>query len=264
MDKRKRAMIAGGLILVVAAAAFGIRHLLQPHTTSRGKPAKTLVAEVNILSAPADVQEAAAKLATSRVGYPIVHPEATYLIVSTGNPGDRVALDSASAQPDSANPTQVDVNFKANAAGQSLMIYSLPVTVETEYLFNVDGKIAAIPTLHNPDKLPLVKLDATKRFSMVAPLENAMVGDSGTIHLEGYAQVFEAQFSIQVATAKGRIIGTGSGHAAAGAPAWGSFKADVKYDASQATETGFIILSEGEPGAKIMIPVRFRAPAELG
>lgn len=267
MERRKRALIAGGLAVLALA---GIIAILQVRPKSAGKqetPIQPMAfyTEIDPATAPADVQAAAAKLATSRVGYPIVKADKTYLVISTGNPADKVRFDRAEGQPDLVNPTFVDIHFSAVPAGKSLQIGTTPLTSgTTEYQFDVDGNFAAIPTLHNRHNLPLIPLDAVRRFSMLTPLEGQMVGSSGTLHIEGYAQVFEASFLVTITTAKGRVIGQQGVQSAAGAPSWGSFVADIAYNNSALTETGFVILDEGMTGAKITIPVRFKKPGQMG
>ncbi|HWI61794.1 MAG TPA: Gmad2 immunoglobulin-like domain-containing protein [Symbiobacteriaceae bacterium] len=262
--KQKRTLIAGGLALLLVAGIFTAQYL-RPGKTGPEVKTTSFFNQVDAASVPADVADAAAKLATSRVGYAIVKPDKTYLIVSTGNPADKVAFDKAEGQPDIVNPTFVDMHFKASPSGYALQIGSTPLTSPSvEYQFNVDGTFAAIPTLHNRHNLPLIPLDAKKRFSMVTPLEGTLIGSSGNLHIEGYAQVFEASFLVTITTAKGRVIGQKGVHSAAGAPSWGSFVADIPFDTSALTETGFVILDEGMTGAKITIPVRFRTPGQMG
>lgn len=264
MDKQKRALIAGGLA-VLALIGILVAYQLRPKTTGTvGVTPQAFYSLADTSSVPADVQDAANKLSTSRVGYAIVKPDKTYLVISTGNPSDKITYDRVEGQPDMTNPTFVDLHFNSNPTGHSLQIGTTPLTKETEYQFDVDGNFAAIPTLHNRHKLPLIPLDAKRRFSMLSPVEGQLVGSSGTLHLEGYAQVFEASFLVTITTAKGRVIGQQGVQSAAGAPSWGSFVADIPYDTSALTETGFVILDEGMTGARITIPVRFKPPGQLG
>jgi hypothetical protein len=271
VDKQKRvqkqAIMYGGLGVLLLAGV-----LIAMWAMPNGAPVKPVDVKpqafytvIDANTAPADVQDAAAKLATSRVGYPIVKADKTYLVISTGNLTDQIAYDRAEGQPDLISATFLDLHFKADAAGQSLQIGTVPLTgTDTEYQFNVGESYASIPTLHNRHNLPLIPLDAARRFSMVSPAEGAMVGSSGNLHLEGYAQVFEASFMVTITTAKGRVIGQQAVMSAAGAPSWGSFVADIPYDTSGLTETGFVILDEGMTGAKITIPVRFKPASQLG
>lgn len=267
MDKQKRALIAGGLVAIVLAG-FLVAQNMRPKSTGNPDPGVQPQAFYQVIdpsTAPADVQQAAAKLATSRVGYPMVKGDKTYLVISTGNPAEKLAYERVAAQPDTANASFVDMHFQNSPAGYSLQIGTVPLSgANVEYQFNVGETYAAIPTLHNRHNLPLIALDAQRRFSMVSPAEGQLIGSSGTFRLEGYAQVFEASFLVTVTTAKGRVIGQQGVQSAAGAPSWGSFAADITYDNSALTETGFVILDEGMTGAKITIPVRFRAPGQLG
>jgi len=256
MSKRNRLIAI--VVAAVAAASLLIAYMAGNFLT-QSTPTSAFISVMDLSAAPFDVQEAAAKLRSSRVGYAMVKADKTYLIISTGNDAQKVKVDRAEGQPDLVNPSFVDVHLNSDAAGGRLLIATTKLTTPTEYQFDVDGSFAAIPTLHNRHNLPLIPLNAVNRFSLVTPLADQMV-QGGTLHMEGYAQVFEAAFTVTVTTAKGRVIGYAPVQSAAGAPSWGSFVADVPYDASSATETGFVILEEGMTGAKLVIPVRFRTP----
>jgi len=263
-QNQKRALIAGVLTVLVLTSILAIGKMRPDAAHQQGTPA-AFFSQVTAASVPADVADAASKLATSRVGYAIVKPDKTYLIISTGNPAEKIAFDRAEGQPDLVNPTFVDMHFTTSSGGSSLIIGTTPLkSADTEYQFNLDGNFAAIPTLHNRHNLPLIPLDAKARFSMITPLEGTLIGSSGMLHMEGYAQVFEASFTVTITTAKGRVIGHKGVQSAAGAPSWGSFVADIPFDTSALTETGFVILEEGMTGAKISIPIRFRTPGQLG
>jgi hypothetical protein len=270
VDKQKRvrtqAIMFGGLGVLLLAGLLVALKLMSPAAVDpTDVTPQAFFTVIDPSTAPLDVQDAAAKLATSRVGYAMVKADKTYLIISTGSLMDEVVYDRAEGQPDLVTAAFLDLHFKADAAGQSLQIGTVPLTsADTEYQFNVGETYASIPTLHNRHNLPLIPLDAVKRFSMVSPGEGAMVGSSGSLRIEGYAQVFEASFMVTITTSKGRVIGQQAVQSAAGAPSWGSFVADIPYDTSALTETGFVILDEGMTGAKITIPVRFKPASQLG
>lgn len=266
MDKQKRNLMIGGAALLALVAVVAVA--LVGRLNHQGTPAPTgeqqkFIQTIDLASAPPDVQDAAAKLKTSRVGYAIVHPDKTYLIMSTGNEAEKVVLDKADTSPNETNPDFVAVQLKSSPAGQSLLIATTKLTVPTEYQFDVDGVPAVkMPTLHNAHNLPLIPLDANKHFSLVAPQANALV-ENGVVHVEGYAQVFEAAFSAEVTTAKTRVVGSTPVKSAAGAPSWGSFSVDIPIDGKNLTETGFLVL-RADNGLVVTIPIRFRRPAELG
>ncbi|HYG56607.1 MAG TPA: Gmad2 immunoglobulin-like domain-containing protein [Symbiobacteriaceae bacterium] len=261
MKKRRAALIAAAVALIALSVAWMVgRHLGTPK--GAGVPTAFATA-INLASAPADVQAAAAILKTSRVGYAMVKPDKTYLVISTGATADTVSIDRAEGQPNLSDPSLVDIFLKTDAKGDSLMIATTPLTKETEYQFDVDGRYADIPTLHNRHNLPLIPLDAKTGFSLVRPAPGFQA-EAGILEVEGYARVFEAQFTAKLITEKGRVISQSAVMAAAGAPSWGSFSTRLKFDEQNAPETGYLVLEEEMTGAKLMVPVRFRKPAQMG
>jgi hypothetical protein len=266
VDKQKRILLMAGsaLLALLTIIALVVTGRMSKQTVPGPTGDKQAFIEMaNLAGAPADVQDAAARLKSSRVGYAIVHPEKTYLIISTGSAAAKVAYDKVQAQPDQTKPDLVDVFLRSDPTGSSLLLATAALTSKTEYQFDLDGRFAAIPTLHNAHNLPLIPLDAATRFSLVTPQAD-FVAENGALHVEGYAQVFEASFMARIATAKGRVIGSAPVKSAAGAPSWGSFVVDIPYDSQSVTETGFLILEEEMSGAKLVLPIRFRVPAQMG
>ncbi|HLN60053.1 MAG TPA: Gmad2 immunoglobulin-like domain-containing protein [Symbiobacteriaceae bacterium] len=268
MRKRNGRLIGAGVAVIILIALIGARYYMTrartPNpTTGPTTPDVTFFTAIDLNSAPTAVQEAAEKLKTSRVGYPIVTSDKTYLVISTGSVAERVKYDSAVGHPSLIDPDLATIELVSNPAGSNLLVGTTPLTTAVEYQFDVDGKPAGIPTLHNPHNLALTYLDAKTRFSLLAPAANQMV-QNGQVHIEGYAQVFEARFTAKVITADGRVLGQASVASAAGAPSWGSFVADVTFDTKNLPETGFLVLEEGMNGAVLKVPVRFRPPAQMG
>lgn len=267
MTKRTRMMVAAGLaaLALIGALVWGaMRGRNQPTgTPNPGTVGALALGVISMSSAPADVQEAAARLMHSRVGYAMVTPDRTYLIISTGADDVRVRITGAQGQPASGTPTFVDVNLASDSTGERLLIATTPLTTAAEYQFNLDGAAASIPTLHNPDLLPLVTLPNGSGFVALSPVSDQLV-TTGTLAVSGYARVFEAQFTVRVMSAKGRVLGEKHVMAAAGAPSWGSFKADVTIDTTDLPETGFVVFEEQMTQSKLVVPVRFRATTQLG
>lgn len=268
MTKRTRMMAAAAIaaMALIGAVLWGAlrsRHQPADQHQNHGNVQALTLGTVSLAGAPSEVQEAAMRLMNSRVGYAMVRPDATYLIISTGSDASRVRIEGVEGQPMGGPPTFVDVNLASDGAGQRLLIATLPLTTTAEYQFNVDGMAAAIPTLHNRHNLPLVALPDHGGFVALSPVTDQVVA-GGTIQVAGYARVFEAQFTVRVMTAKGRVIGEQHVMAAAGAPGWGSFAAQVSIDTANLPDTGFVVFEEEMTQSKLVVPVRFRAPTQLG
>jgi hypothetical protein len=264
--KRNRALIFGGVALVAIIALVAVKfHGKKAEGPDNNQiPPKTeFFTQVALSNAPADVQAAAEALKSSRVGYAMLAKDKTYLIISTGSPDQRVTYDRSEGQPTLVDPSLADIYLTSALAGESLMVGTTPLTTAVEYQFNVDGKSADIPTLHNPHKLELTALDAKAGFSVLAP-KAGMIVQGGKVHVEGYARVFESRFTATVTDAQGRMLGEAQVQAAAGYPSWGSFVAGVAFQADNLPETGFLVLSEEMSGAKLKIAIRFRPPAQMG
>ena len=210
---------------------------------------------IDMASAPADVRQAAEQLKTSRVGYAMVKPDRTYLVISTGEQGPKVKIDRAEAQPAGGDSTLVDVFFKTAQDGHRLMIAITPTSANVDYQFNLDGVFAAIPGLFNHHGLPLVHLDEAHNFSVITPArEQTVTGSSLTV--SGFARVFEGAFMVKVLTADGREVGRAAVKSRAGAPMWACFNANVAITTANLTETGSVVF-EGEGPARLTVPIRF-------
>ena len=269
MEQRNRLMIAAGigvlLIIVMVAALMGRNRPADtdPTPVDVTTPADAIgLTRIALDSAPDDVRAAAKQLASSRVGYAIVKPEKTYLIISTGSDAVRVNLDRAEGQPAGALATFVDIHLKADPAGEQLLIATTDLKAGVEYQFDLDGQYAAIPTLHNRHSLPLAHLDEATGFTVLSPQPVDRI-ESANLRIEGYARVFEAQFMAQVITEKGRVLAESPVMAAAGAPSWGSFVIDINLAGIVLPESSYLVLTEEMTGARLVIPIRF-GQAQLG
>jgi len=206
-------------------------------------------------TAPADVQEMAARLRTSRVGYAIVKPDRTYLIISTGSDSLRVRLDRAEGLPGTGAPTSVTVRLTSSPSGERLLILAANLTRAADFRFDLDGVVQAIPTLRNPDNLPVAALPEGSGIVVLNPAHNQVLAN-WPLRVAGFARAPDAQLTITVTDAKGRVLGRSYTVVAAAAPSWGSFVADIRLEAGAVAETGFLVI-EGQPSIRLSIPVRF-------
>lgn len=267
---RKIAMVAAGVAVLVTLMAvyFGLRRPTPTPppgggTTPPPATQRVTLTPVRLMDAPAEVADAAARLMHSRVGYAMPVGGRTYLIVSSGSDDLKMSLVGAVGQPGTGTPSFVDVNLATSSSGERLMILAAPIAGGAEYQFNLDGTYAAIPTLHNRHGLPLVTLPHVGGFVVISPASDETVSGR-TFDVSGYARVFEAQFTLKAMSAKGRILAETQVMPAAGAPSWGSFVASLTLPEGEMPETGFLVLEDPMTEAKLVVPVRFRAPRQLG
>jgi hypothetical protein len=253
-NRKETLTMAAVTVLILAAVAVWMVRVFQVRVPQ--DPDGALVTMIDMNSAPADVRQAAELLETSRVGYAMGKPDRTYLIIATGEQGPKVKIDRAEGQPAGGGSSLVDVFMKTADDGHRLMIATARITTKVDYQFNLDGAFAGIPTLVNQHNLPLVHLDEAHSFSVITPAREQLVTGS-TLHVTGFARVFEGAFRVAVTTADGRELGTAAVHTGAGAPSWASFTADVAINTTNLPESGFVIF-EGDGPARVRIPVRFR------
>lgn len=265
MQQRKRTQIGigvGVLVLVVLGLLAVVPHFIHRQTqtgTPLTQTVSTLVTDLG--SVPEDVRQAAMVLKGSRVGYAIEKGSQTFLVISNGSSGNPVALVNAEGTPGTGFPTHVDVNLKSDSAGNRLLIARTPLTGPVIYHFGLDRVHAAIPTLFNPDNVPLVPLDEAAGIAVVPPSAKGI--DKGVIHVAGFARLAGGRLTVSVTTAKGRVLGKRSITAAAEYPHWGSFTADVVIDTQDLPDSGFVMF-EAESGAHVAVPIMFHRPAQLG
>lgn len=266
---RKLAVVAAAVALSALVGA-GIWMAVRPEPVGQSSPPSVgtqnqsfHLTQVQLAGAPEAVRRAATALMESRVGYAMQAEGQTYLIISTGSEALRARIDGAAVQPASGAPEFVDVNLSTAPAGDRLIVARTAVGAAAEYQFNLDGVTASIPTLRNPHHLPLITLPQTGDFALVKPEANVLLsGQSLTV--QGYARVFEAQFTMRLVSAKGRVLAEQHVMAAAGGPWWGSFSAELGLEQVDLPETGFLILEEGMSEARLVLPVRFRTPQQMG
>lgn len=270
----KEGLVALGLAaLTLAGVGTWLYHVFSSGEMAGPKPGpnpgpnpgpapSAFVTLIDLKKAPIDVQEAAAQLQSSNVGYAMVKPDKTYLIISTGEAGPAITVERADAQV-TGDPTDfVDLFLKGHASGDRLLVGTTPLTHAAVHQFTLDGVPAAIPTLFNYHKLPLVHLDESTGFSVLSPTP-AMLVVGNSLHVEGYARAFEAQFLVTVMTEDGRELGRVPVMAAAGGPNWGSFTADLHLETSDLPDKGYVLF-EGIGKERLQVPVRFEKPAQLG
>jgi hypothetical protein len=257
MNRRIMLLVGAALGLAVAMAGAlyfaGARDpgpVTKPPVGSNELPIRT----VALASAPADVQAAARALERSRVAYAVKSGSQTYLIISTGQSGERMEAVRAEAQDSYGSAKFVDVTLQPNATrGERLLILAFSFSTDAEFQVNLGSKVAAIPTLYNQHGLALIDLPDHGAFALVFPEANATV-TSDVLFLEGYARVFEGQFSAKLLSPKGRVIAEGAVHAAVGGPHWGSFSTALKLTERPAEAT--LILFDEDAGARLEVPLR--------
>lgn len=255
-DRRRLAQLVLVLmgIGLVAYAAISILHWQKPGTIP-DKNKGLMVRKIAMTEAPQSVQEAAAKLALSRVGYAMPVGDATYLIISTGDMGERIEVAGARS---TGGLIEVDSRTTGNGERQVVAVLNTRVADQRSIQFNLDGHPAVIPILVNVDDLPLVALPTKGSLALVNPVANARI-QGGIVEIAGYARVFEGRFNITVySDGKGRVLGEAKGvAAAAGAPNWGSFKLTVPVDLSSGATKGYVLVQDEDTGYKLLIPVQF-------
>ncbi len=265
MPKRKISpYLVGGAVLVLALLVWAIlsRTGQAPVTTPKEDPGLTLSMH-SMTEVPQVVAEAAKVLQNSEVGYAMVAEGKTYLIISTGRDSVKITAERVVAEPDELSPSLVDIHLKSDPQGASLLIGSLPLAGATRYQFPLDGMYAVIPALYNPHGLPLTDLPRTGGFTLVAPLADAMV-EGRVLSIGGYARVFESGFMATLVADDGTLLKDMGIHAAAGAPDWGSFLAEMDLAGVKLPERGKLILTDALTGARYELPLRFLPPIQLG
>lgn len=252
-DRRRQLSILLATLLALGLIAFAVINVL--HWYRGGAKAAEQLQRLQLHEAPMMVQEAAAKLSSSRAGYAIPFGNATYVVISTGPGGERIDLAGVKVEQN-----YVDINLRTSSAGERLLIAKLNRAVSDTRMvqFNLDGHFALIPSLVNAHNLPLVALPDKQSFVITAPAaESRIMGNE--LQVSGYARVFEGQFSITVFSAnKGRILGeVSAASAAVGAPNWGSFKVNVPLNLPAGITEGVLLVYDQESGAKVAVPIRF-------
>lgn len=84
------------------------------------------------------------------------------------------------------------------------------------------------------------------------------------VKIAGKASVFEANIQLQVKNASGRVLGKGFTTASMGAPEWGDFEEDFKFDTPPKTQVGTVEFytedaATGDIDDLVTIPVLLKA-----
>ncbi len=256
-DRRRHfGMLLAGL-LALGLIAFAVINLLRWYGGGSWQDGGPALRHIPLSEAPLSVQQAAARLAESRVGYAMPLGEVTYLIISTGSHGEQLVLDGARQMEGSR---YVDINLRSVTRGDRLIIAELemPISDARMVQFNLDGYPAAIPALVNTHGLPLVALPEKGSFAVVSPKAGVRLMGH-TVQVSGYARIFEGRFNVAVYSVnKARPLGQATGVAAAvGAPNWGSFRANVPVQIPAHITEGIVLIYDEQTGAKLPIKVRF-------
>lgn len=272
MGEQRERLIAAGLggLVVLGLIIYGVIRLLTPAVVVGPGPSPPVSEEPSMLfagvdpqKAPFAVRDAAARLRTSRVGYPILTDEGTFLVISMGENGPRAVLTGVEAEPADSTPARVHLALTSGAQGERLLILHGPLTTHAAYRFDLDTLEAGLPTLHNPHKLELTHLDEVAGFALLTPAEGAVQAGREML-LEGYARVFGGRFSVMIVGEDGKMLAMGSGKAAAGYPHWGSFSMQVTLEADSLPESATVILTDPMTGARLSLPLHFKLRAQLG
>jgi hypothetical protein len=249
-----------GIILVallgLGLVSFAVVHVIKWRTTKVPPKPSSMIKVIKPSEAPLSVQEAAAKLAGSRVAYAIPMGRVTYLIISTGDMGELLEVAGAQVMGSSVN-----IKVGNSSTGNRLLVARLDMTVnDTRMLaLQMNGQEAGIPWLVNVDQLPLVNLPDKATMVLTSPVEGSRLTGT-TIEVTGYARILPGQFSVKVfSNGKGRVLGDAKVTTAAGAPNWGSFKVSVSVAIPQTVTDGVVVLYDEARGTNLVVPVKFTA-----
>lgn len=246
------AALALGLAVFAATALRRSRHL------SGSETGAVEVRRIALTEAPWAVQEAAGQLGASQVGYAMPVGPVTYLIISTGESGERIDVVGAARDPEFKS--WVNVDLRSNQSGERLLVLLMRAAITDQHSvrFWLDGHAGRIPALINPDHLPLVRLPDAGAMVLVSPASGARVTGAG-LQITGYCRLQDGEFNVQVfAGGKGRLLGQALGlRAAGGAPDWGSFKVSVPVAVPPDVTDGVVLIYDLRSGAKSAVRVRF-------
>lgn len=255
MDRRQHLGILLVVLLTLGLVAFAVLNVLRWHGggTKQGDLALRRIA---LQDAPFAVQDVASKLAQSRAAMAIPQGSKTYVVIATGEMGERIDLARAERE---TSATGIAVHVRTSATGERLVVGVMNHTVTDvrTVRFLLDGLGYRIPAVINADDLPLVALPEKEALVLVYPLEGSRI--SGMLQVSGFARVPGGRLSVQVFSAgKGRILGEVSDvYAAAGEPDWGSFRVNVPMEVPAQTTDGVVVVYDRATGAKLVVPVQF-------
>lgn len=246
-------LVAGGLL------AFAGVSVLRWHARQNdGNPnaGKVQAEAVPLEQAPVLVQQVAGRLTSSRVGFAVPADRDTYLVISTGESGERVVLDAVKAHRGKA----LDVTLtQSPAAGGRLLVVRVHDKLSVGHVirYYLDG-VNAIAAVVNADNLPPVPLPAAGTLAVVAPRPNGRV--TGTqLTVSGFARIgVDETLSVRVLGGeKGQVLGEASGiRAAALAPDWGSFRVALPLEIPESVTTGTVWVVNDKTGERVSVDVR--------
>jgi hypothetical protein len=246
-------------LLALGLLAYAVVHLLRWQSGGEAKEGGITVRQIALNQAPMMVQDAAARLATSRVGYVMPMGDVTYLVISSGVMGERMVIVGARRAPDSP---LIAVRLGSATNGEPLIVAEMKASVSDPRMvhFELDNYTGVIPALINRDGLTLARLPDKEMLAMVGPQPNTRVMGN-MVQVSGYARFPDGRVSIQVfSTGKGRVLGEATNVVVAAlGPDWGSFRANVPLTLPQGTDEGVLLIYHPQSDAKVAIPVRFGA-----
>ncbi|HEY3365666.1 MAG TPA: hypothetical protein VGK74_11475 [Symbiobacteriaceae bacterium] len=248
-------MLAGGL-LAFAAVSVLRWHGGQIAGVPESRSISAAVLELG--KSPLLVQETAHRLSTSRVGFAVDIDKDTYLIISTGDGGERIAMDTVRVR----SGKMADVLLKQSPNGSRLLVVRVAGKDVKGLLlrYYIDNTVI-IPSMVNPNYVPPVALPAKTNLVLVEPRAGARIAGK-TMMVSGFARLgVDERFSVKViADGKGVVLASQEGlRAAALAPDWGSFWETIQVQLPQGI-TGVnatVILLNEKTGEKISVPVHF-------
>ena len=207
---------------------------------------------------PLLVQETAHRLATSRVGFAVEIDKETYLIISTGDGGERVVLDAIRA----GSGNMANVFLKQSPNGARLLIVKVAgKEVKGRLVRYYSDSQMILPSLVNPNYVPPVALPAKSNLVLVEPRAGAKIAGK-SLMVSGFARLgVDERFSVKViADGKGLVLASQEGlRAAALSPDWGSYweTIQVQLPPGVAGLNATVYLVNEKTGERIAVPVHF-------
>lgn len=255
-ERRKHLALMVGAVAALSLLAVAMIYLLRWYGGGTKSDEITL-RKIPLYQAPMLVQEAAAKLARSRVGYVMQVGEVQYLVISSGEMGERLELKGA--QKMQGKPV-VGVQLSTGAAGERLLVAEIrPGVADPRLLrFDLDGRVGAIAALINLHGLPLVSLPDKEQIALVGPQPNVRVMGS-MVQVSGFARVPDGRLQMQVLSAgKGQVLGEGKDVlTAAPGPDWGSFRVNIPLHLLSQEGEAVLMVYHLDSEAKIAVPIRY-------
>jgi len=257
MERRRQLAILVASVLAIGLLVFASVHVARWY---RGGEASVQqgIRRIPLREAPMEIQEAAGRLASSRVAYAIARGATTYLIISTGIMGERIELGTSPLPTQQGAP--FELNVRSSPGGERLIIAAVgSQSVNPNAIrYLLDGMPGRIPALINPDGLVPVTLPDEGGLVVTGPDPHAYILGN-VIHISGFARLPSGRFQVQVlAAGKGRILGElKDAIASTGAPNWGSFRVSVPIEVPEGVTAGTVVVHDPVTGARVPIEVQF-------